>query len=370
MGTINTSSSSRPRPLSHSTEHNLQLYVDDSHLISAMSKYIGRALARGERGIVVATSNHRRELSKQLVNQGFDLKMLTRQGQYVVFDAAETLSLFMARGHIDEQLFYPAAKTMFEQLNQYGDGVVTPRNYIFGEMVALLWAAGKPEEAIRFERLWNRLRESYSFSLVCAYPIMGFYSETELELFVRACGEHSRLSLSDKIYSDVSPSIAAQLAPDPGDLQKDRISHETELRFQLLVEAVKERAVFMTDLEGSICTWNAGAEAMYGYSANEVLGRDISYLDNEDKSHDRLRSKLAAAIQTGLFEEEGWGTRKDGSKFPATVTITPARNESGDLIGFAQTILLLRKVPEGEPGPFRKRTCRTALLGRKKFFGR
>jgi PAS domain S-box-containing protein len=369
MSTSTSSSGSRREFLNYGNEHNVQLYVDDSHLIDVMSKYIGRALAAGERGVVVATSNHRRDLSRQLANQGFDVKRLTRQGQYVTFDAAETLSLFMAKGHIDEQLFYPAAETMFERLTQSSEEAA-PRNCFFGEMVALLWAAGKPEEAIRLERLWNRLAESHSFSLVCAYPIMGFYSEMELELFIRACAEHSRLSLSDKLYSDVGPSLATQLASDPEDFQKHLISRETELRFQLLVEAVKERAVFMIDLEGKISTWNPGAEAMHGYAANEVLGQSASFLDDEENSYDKLRSKFATAIQKGFVEEEYWRTRKDGSRFLATFTITPARNKSGDLTGFAETIRLSRNEPIDELEPIRTRTCRTALLRRKGSFVR
>jgi PAS domain S-box-containing protein len=369
MGTINTSSGSRPEPRSHKNEHNVQLYVDDSHLIEVMSKYIGNALAGGERGVVVATSSHRRELSKQLASQGFDLKRLTRQGQYVTFDAAETLSLFTTQGRIDEQLFYPAAKTVFERLNQ-GSEEPTARNYIFGEMVALLWAAGKPEEAIRLERLWNRLAESYPFSLVCAYPIMGFYSETDIELFVRTCGEHSRVSLSDKLYSDVDPSLSTQLGSDHGKFRRDLISHEAALRFQLLVEAIKDYAVFMIDLEGKISTWNPGAEAMHGYPANEVLGRHASFLDNEENSYDRFGSKIATAISKGLFREECWRKRKDGSKFLATFTLTPARNESGDLIGFAETVRVSREAPGGEPEPFQKRTCLTTLLRRKSSFAR
>jgi PAS domain S-box-containing protein len=366
MSTTSIGSSSPREPISHANEHNVQLYVDDRHLINVLDRYIGGALAAGERGIVVATPNHRRELSKRLLIQGFDLESLTRQGQYVMFDAAETLGLFMAKGHIDEHMFYPGVKTVFERVNQFSNGADF-QNFIFGEMVALLWAAGKPEDAIRFENLWNQLAKSVPFSLLCAYPIMGFYSESELELFVRVCGEHSRLSLSDKLYSDNGHSPAAQMPADRRDFQKDLISHEAELRFQLLVEAARERAVFMIDLDGKISTWNPGAESMHGYTAKEVIGRRASFLDNEEDSpYDKFKSKFATAIERGSFEEECWRTRKDGSSFLATFTITTARNESGDLIGFAETIRLSRKIQWGnEPEPSHKRTCRTILLRRK-----
>jgi PAS domain S-box-containing protein len=344
MGNFSLSSSLRPQTLNHANEHHVQLYVDDRHLINVLCRYIGRALATGERGVVVATPNHRDKLSQQLLTHGFDLESLTRQGQYMTFDAADTLNSFMAGGHIDEQLFHEGAQAILERINQFSKKAVS-RTCVFGEAVALLWAAGKPEDALRFENLWNRAVNGQPFSTLCAYPMMGFYSETDLDLFLRICSEHSRFSLSDKDYSDVGLPFAAQFPPEPREFKNNLISHEAELRFQLLVEAVKERAVFMIDLDGNISTWNPGAESMHGYAANEVVGRHVTFLDDKDDSHhDELKSKLATAIQKGLFEEEYWRTRKDGSRFFATFTITPTRNESGDLIGFAETIRLSRTI--------------------------
>jgi PAS domain S-box-containing protein len=365
MRTASIRNGSVQESVNHSNEHNVQLYVDDRHLNDVLSEYIGRALAAGERGVVVATSNHRRELSRRLLTQKFDLKKLTRQGQCVMLDAAEILSLFMARGHIDEQLFPSGVKTVFERVNQFNQGT-TQQTRIFGEIVGLLWAAGKPEDAIRFETLWNCVAKDQSFSTLCAYPMMGFYNERDLELFVRICGEHSRLFLSNKVYNDAAPT-AAPGPPDDSDFRKDLASHEADLRFQLLVEAAKERAVFMIDLDGRISSWNPGAESIHGYAANEVVGRRLSFLDNEeDRPHDGFASKLAAAIHKGPVEEEYWRTRKDGSRFLATFTISPATNESGKLIGFSETVRLSRKIQNiDEPESFLKRTCRTLFSRRR-----
>jgi PAS domain S-box-containing protein len=369
MRTTSIRNDSTQGPLNHSNGHNVQLYVDDRHLNDVLSEYIGRALAAGERGVVVATSNHRRELSRRLLTQGFDLKKLTSQGQCVMLDAAEILSLFMARGHIDEQLFPSGVKAVFERVNEFDQGA-THYTRIFGEIVGLLWAAGKPEDAIRFETLWNHVSDDHSFSTLCAYPMMGFYSERDLELFVRICGEHSRLFLSNKVYSDVAPS-GAEALPDLPTFQKDKdmVSQEAKLRFQLLVEAAKERAVYMIDLDGKISTWNSGAESIHGYAASEVLGRRLCFLDNEeDGPRSKLKSKLAAAIQKGSVAEEYWRTRKDGSRFLATFTIAPATNESGELIGFSETVRLSRRMQRvDETESFLKRACRTILFTRGTF---
>ena len=344
MGISSIQSNSQLELHNHTNEHNVQLYVDDSHLIDVLSRYIGRALATRERGVVVATPNHRNQLEQQLDKQGFDLESLTKQGHYMAFDAAETSNLFMAGGHIDEQLFRTGSQAILERVNQFSQGVV-PQVRVFGEGVALLWASGKPEDALRFESLWNRAVHGHALSTMCAYPMMGFYNETDLELFLQICGEHSRLSLSDKTYPDTGFPSPAEFPQEHRKSQKDLISHEAELRFQLLVEAAKQRAVFMIDLDGKICTWNPGAESIHGYAANEVVGRHVTFLDNiEDSRNNEFHLKLTTAIEKGFSEKEYWRTRKDGSKFFASFTITPARNQLGDLIGFAETIRLSNKV--------------------------
>jgi PAS domain S-box-containing protein len=337
MSASGTTNNFPPEPFTHAEEHSVQLYVDDCSLVNVLSRYIGRALAAGERGVVVATPNHRDGLSQQLRAQGFDLESLTRQGLYMTFDAADTLSSFMADGHIDDQLFCTGARTLLERINRPNEKPPT-RTYVFGEAVALLWAAGKPEDAIRFEALWNRVVNGQPVSTLCAYPIMGFYSESDIEMFLRVCSEHWRVALSDKTYSDTPRSSRT----DHQRFQDDLIAREAELRFKQLVEAVKERSVFMMDLDGKIITWNPGAESMHGYAANEVIGRHVSFLD--DKEEGKFASRLATAVERGSFEDENWRVRKNGSKFFATITISPARNESGNLIGFAETVRFSTKI--------------------------
>jgi PAS domain S-box-containing protein len=354
-----------------SHKHIVQLYADDRHLVSVLSTYIGRALTAGGRTIVVATFAHRSELSVQLLNQGFDLENLARQGLYIIVDAAELLARFTVKGLIDERLFYSSIAAIFDRPLLWS-GDVSPNTTIFGEMVALLWAAGKPEEAIRLERCWNKPANIRSFSLLCAYPIMGFFSETDVELFVRACGEHGCVSLSDKDYCDCNLELTFKPQPLDHEFPTDLMLKERELRFWLLTEAARERSVFMTDMEGRISTWNIGAELMHGYAAGEVVGRHVSFLDGEEDSpHDKLKLKCTTAIQKGWFEEECWRTRKDGSRFLATLAITPARNASGDLIGFAETVHYSTKTSRlNEPEIFGKRACRTTMLRRSRFFPR
>lgn len=106
--------------------------------------------------------------------------------------------------------------------------------------------------------------------------------------------------------------------------------------FRLLVERVKDYAIFMLDSHGNISSWNLGAEKIKGYHANEVLGKNAScfYLA-EDVAAGKPQQDLQTALEEGRFEEEGQRLRKDGSIFWAIVTITILLDAKGNHIGFA-----------------------------------
>ena len=122
-----------------------------------------------------------------------------------------------------------------------------------------------------------------------------------------------------------------------------------EDRFRLLVEAVRDYAIFMLDPEGHILTWNAGAERIKGYRAEEAIGKHFSiFYPPEDIQAGKTEKELAIARQEGRFEEEGWRVRKDGSLFWADVVITALRDEAGNLYGFGKVTrdLTERKLTE------------------------
>jgi PAS domain S-box-containing protein len=111
----------------------------------------------------------------------------------------------------------------------------------------------------------------------------------------------------------------------------------SEERFRLLVEGVVDYAIFMLDPNGLIVTWNAGAERIKGYKADEIIGRHFSAFYPKDAIESGWpEHELQVAIAEGKYQEEGWRLRKDGSRFWAHVTITALRDESGRLRGFAK----------------------------------
>src|SRR5687767_13259881 len=111
----------------------------------------------------------------------------------------------------------------------------------------------------------------------------------------------------------------------------------TEDRFRLLVESVKDYAIFMLDPDGRVATWNVGAERIKGYEAHEIIGRHFSvFYEPEALASGICDRELEAAARDGRCEDEGFRLRKDGSRFWANVVITALRNRDGALVGFAK----------------------------------
>jgi PAS domain S-box-containing protein len=109
-----------------------------------------------------------------------------------------------------------------------------------------------------------------------------------------------------------------------------------QVPFDLLVEQVKDYAIFMLDPEGNIASWNLGAERLNGYRYEEIVGKHYSvFFVEEDVSAGRPAEELRIALRDGRFEDEGWRVRKDGTTYVANVLVTPLR-EDGKLVGFAK----------------------------------
>jgi PAS domain S-box-containing protein len=113
-----------------------------------------------------------------------------------------------------------------------------------------------------------------------------------------------------------------------------RVSEE---RFRLLVSGVKDYAIFMLTPKGIVATWNAGAERIKGYTAQEIIGSHFSRFYPADAIERALpETELRGATTEGRYEDEGWRVRKDGSRFWANVIITAVRDAEGTLIGFSK----------------------------------
>jgi PAS domain S-box-containing protein len=125
------------------------------------------------------------------------------------------------------------------------------------------------------------------------------------------------------------------LGEDKLEEARDR-AWETEQRMRLLVDSVANHAIFMLDRQGRVTTWNAAAARIKGYTKGEILGKHGSIFYPGEDGPENFRHALQEAEAHGAFTDQGWRTRKDGTRFWADVTLTAMRNRAGELIGFAK----------------------------------
>lgn len=140
----------------------------------------------------------------------------------------------------------------------------------------------------------------------------------------------ARPNLQQQVIYAVGRDITEQKKSD----KKLRASEEQQ---RLLVESVSDYAIFMLDPDGHIVSWNAGAEQIKGYRAEDILGRHFSvFYPEEDRRRDQPAQVLEIARREGRFQEEGWRLRKDGSRFWANILITAVHDQTGILRGFSK----------------------------------
>jgi PAS domain S-box-containing protein len=112
---------------------------------------------------------------------------------------------------------------------------------------------------------------------------------------------------------------------------------ESEEKFRLLVTSVADYAIFLLNVDGTVASWNVGAERLKGYRADEIIGRHFSrFYSDEDRRAGVPANGLRSALENGRWESEGWRVRKDGSSFWADVVITALRDRNGVHRGFTK----------------------------------
>lgn len=167
---------------------------------------------------------------------------------------------------------------------------------------------------------------------------------------VRSMGTHLDIRFRRKDGSEFPADIAlSPVLTEQGLLvvasvrditERQRVEEEllhAQEGFRLVVEAVRDYAIFMLDAEGHVSTWSPGAVRLKGYEAAEVLGRHFSvFYPEADVEAGKPARALAAAAEAGRYEEEAWRVRRDGSRFWANVVITAIRDHAGKLLGFAK----------------------------------
>jgi PAS domain S-box-containing protein len=171
-----------------------------------------------------------------------------------------------------------------------------------------------------------RLRAAFGFPLIAGRRVLGV-----MEFF------GAEAQKPDNELLQMIAAVGNQLGEYIVRNEAQALLRESEERFRLLVERVKDYAIFMLDPEGRIASWNSGAQQLKGYRADEIVGKHFScFHPPEDIASGQPELALEIARAVGRHETEGWRVRKDGSRFLANVVITPLRADDGGLRGYAK----------------------------------
>jgi signal transduction histidine kinase len=222
-----------------SGQHFVQFYESEDFLLDSLTRFISEGLRQGETCIVIATPEHRASLAAALATEGLNAEALSSGGRYVSLDATATLARFMVDGSPDPELFRDVIGAVIEAASVGGRRVRA-----FGEMVALLWADGLHESAIRLEQLWNSLRPTYLFTLFCGYSASGLAGEALSEPLRRVCAQHAHVIPAES-YNEL-PDADERLRAIT-ELQQKALSLQAEIEQRREAEAGLREALRLRD---------------------------------------------------------------------------------------------------------------------------
>jgi signal transduction histidine kinase len=331
-----------------SSSHSVQFYDDDAAFLDGLGEFVGSALGSGGACVVIATQPHRDGVMERLKAWGVDPSVAIRAGRYLCADAKATLARFMVDGWPDEERFFRAIEPMLLQAGRASHQKPGPL-VAFGEMVALLWAEGKCEAAIRLEQLWNELLRQHSFSLRCAYPMGCFGQNTEEEFFHRVCDAHDHVlptesytSLGDErqrlrmvsTLQQKAQTLQAAVAEREQEIaqrkQVEEKLHQTEEFARKVVESSID-CIKVLDIQGRLEYMSLpGQRALEIEDIGPFLGRRwVDFWKEEDRP--RAEAALAMAQTGGVGSFQGDCATLGGTQKNWDVKITPALNAAGKL---------------------------------------
>jgi hypothetical protein len=201
--------------------HLVEFYETDGFLVETVTDFLAPAVRNREAVVVVATPEHREAFAAAIRRRGVDLDVAEREGNYQALDADELLRDFMAGGEPDRERFMATVGTIIDRGSARCGHV-----RVYGEMVALLCAAGDALAALAVEDLFNELAHTRDFSLLCAYPLR-LFDVGSRTAFRRICAQHSTVIPAEEYTLAPSPDRQQRVVAE---LQQENAALRAELK--------------------------------------------------------------------------------------------------------------------------------------------
>ena len=318
-------------------DHSVQFYESESFLVDRVSAFVKVGIEAGESIVLIVSPERQSAIEARLSQSGVDLAVLNFAGRYFPFDVRQTLAKVMSGDSLDEKRFN---QIMGEAISRATNGKRCGMR-AFGEMATILWKEGKCEQALQLEELWNTLSRTHSCSILCAFPMSEFKGSAHHEAFNRVCSAHSNILPTEgymvsgrnkedrlrtiAVLEQKSKSLEAEIA------QRKHIEERNRL-LSAIVEHSND-AIISKDLNDIITSWNRGAERIFGYTAEEIIGRPVTTLIPPERL--RQEPNIRARLRKGnrIEHYETVRRRKDGVDIEVSISVSPLKDESGKIIG-------------------------------------
>ena len=286
--------------------HVVQFYSEHSSLVQALARSLVPILAGGNSAIVIGTLEHRTALALALDVAGINVPELARTGRYKAEDASESLAEFMLYGRPDAARFSAYFGPLLEHSRTAAENP-TSSVFVFGEMVALLWAEGASEAALQLERLWNDLSRARQLQIHCAYPVSVLRGSEDEKTFLRMCAEHTSV-----IPADVRANEKHDIHAVGGFAfwqQRAQLEIEIAARKRLRIQMEDSRRKAQDELEARVAERTAELS-----EANAQISRQAVELDRMNhglrelsahllRTQDEERRRIARDLHDGTSQE-------------------------------------------------------------------
>jgi len=287
--------------------HVVQFYRRDEELASSVGRYLAGAVLAGSVAVLVATPPHAEAITAAMERAGADVPAARRDGRLLAMDAESLLSRFVAGGRVDRGAFLASAGRLIGEASAAGPVAV------YGEMVAVLWAAGEVMAAAELEELWNDLARQIPFSLYCGYPDSSF--DTDAEGRARLCRLHTAVIGPDPVLG-------------PEDAQRWRAT--VSQSFECVRDAPREARHFVLHL---LRQWHLdgghGAAGPAGAAARSRLVTDAALVVTELATNAVLHARSAFTVSAALSEGAVYLSVADTPPLPDGQAALPVQPDHG-----------------------------------------